>query len=306
MDIRKLRYFAEVAQAGSFVAAARRLHVSQPALSTRIRELEEECGAKLLVRGSRGVVLTEIGESLYAEARNVLAALARAEAVAKAESGRSKRLALGASSTPRSTIVPELLKLYYEEEPNCQCSFSEVTWRNAAGKLLSGEIDAALCYEAVPSDGIEVYPLYREDLYLVGSAARVDTGAGDVQFAEVGGVPLIMDSLTTPMQQHALLAAQKTHTQLQIELHAGPMDILRAAILQGRGCTIVSRALFRDSIERGEMGARRLVEPSLTLLLSLVLRASLEPAASSALVQRCRSIVAHIRERDALPWTLAS
>src|SRR5438270_7705001 len=73
LDLRKLRYFAEVAEQLHFGRAAERLHITQPVLSRQISQLERELGASLLVRSSRDVALTEAGRQLLEEARFLLA-----------------------------------------------------------------------------------------------------------------------------------------------------------------------------------------------------------------------------------------
>ncbi|HYZ54785.1 MAG TPA: LysR family transcriptional regulator [Streptosporangiaceae bacterium] len=73
MELRELRAFVAVAEEGGISAAARRLHVSQPALSQTVNALERELGVKLLERSSTGVRITEAGTTLLAEARAILA-----------------------------------------------------------------------------------------------------------------------------------------------------------------------------------------------------------------------------------------
>ena len=80
MDFRQLRYFLAVMDAGSFTAAARRLHVSQPALGYQVKQLETRYGAPLLERHSRGVAVTPAGAVLAAHGRKILAEVEAAEA----------------------------------------------------------------------------------------------------------------------------------------------------------------------------------------------------------------------------------
>ncbi|MEP7024002.1 MAG: LysR family transcriptional regulator, partial [Actinomycetota bacterium] len=87
MELRHLRYFAAVAEDASFTAAARRLHVAQQVLSTQVRQLEDQLGVELLVRTSRGAVLTPAGRAFLAGARDTLAALDRAGAAARNAAG---------------------------------------------------------------------------------------------------------------------------------------------------------------------------------------------------------------------------
>ena len=83
MELRHLRYFVAVAEALSFRSAAERLRIAQPALSKQIRDLEEEWGARLLVRNTAGVRLTDAGVTVLDEARAVLAHATRLAAIAR-------------------------------------------------------------------------------------------------------------------------------------------------------------------------------------------------------------------------------
>src|SRR5277367_6866489 len=84
MELRHLRYFVAVAEAGSLtVAASRKLHTSQPSLSRQIRDLESELGAQLLARRARGVELTPAGRAFLEHARAVLSQVAAASAAVR-------------------------------------------------------------------------------------------------------------------------------------------------------------------------------------------------------------------------------
>src|ERR1700754_3438022 len=96
MELRHLRYFAAVAEELSFRRAAERLRVAQPALSSQIKDLEEELGARLLDRDTRAVRLTDAGAAFLAEVRQILAHAERATVVAReAAQGRRGRLVVG-------------------------------------------------------------------------------------------------------------------------------------------------------------------------------------------------------------------
>ena len=106
MNLNSLRLFAAVADRGGFTAAARQLHVSQPAISKAVRRLEAQLGAQLLVRSARGVDLTEEGRVLLAHAR-VLFGEERAaeEALAERRGLRRGSLRLGSSLTVASYFL---------------------------------------------------------------------------------------------------------------------------------------------------------------------------------------------------------
>lgn len=99
MELRQLRYFLGVASTGSIAAAARRLHIAQPALSRQIAALEEACGARLFDRMPRGVALTRAGEELRVRAADLLAQAA-------ALKGQVQVATLGMAGTLRIGIMP--------------------------------------------------------------------------------------------------------------------------------------------------------------------------------------------------------
>jgi LysR family nitrogen assimilation transcriptional regulator len=301
MDLRQLRYFIAVAEEGSVLAAARKVHISQPALSNRIKELEEELGAPLFTRHSRGVALTTAGHRLLEEARHVVAAMARAEAA-----GRStpvlRELSIGASSTPRATIVPGLFELY-RRRGGYRLNVQDITSSTASDRLSSGDVDAALCYGFEPRPGLTGHPLYSEDLYLVGSRQRIDPAKGDIAFGELANVPLVLDHNPTPMRRLALQEARRQGMEeLRIAAEAGPVDMLATVLSQKRYCTIAAYGLFQREIARGELAARRICEPVLSLTLSLVTCPTLEEDAAGLLLQRCRRIVRKAIDERQFGW----
>src|SRR5258708_5750509 len=87
MELRHLRYFAAVAAHGSFNRAAKILHLTQPALSRQVKDLEEEIGVPLLVRGQNTITLTSTGKSFYDDARDLIARADAAIQRARGERG---------------------------------------------------------------------------------------------------------------------------------------------------------------------------------------------------------------------------
>ena len=99
MELRHLRYLVAIAEEGTFTRAAGRLYVAQSALSRQIRDLEEEVGARLLVRSARGVSLTAAGAELLEHARALLAREARARELVRSR-GNGGTAAAGSNGHP--------------------------------------------------------------------------------------------------------------------------------------------------------------------------------------------------------------
>ncbi|MGC6388400.1 LysR family transcriptional regulator [Ewingella sp. S1.OA.A_B6] len=145
MELRHLRYFVAVADAGNFTRAAEQLGISQPPLSQQIQRLEHEIGAPLLRRLTRSVELTDAGKTLYGDAVNILkltdSALERARSVARGVSGT---LRIGfASSTAFNPQVFSLLHRFRESYPGMELLPQEREMSGLMTALADGAIDVA-------------------------------------------------------------------------------------------------------------------------------------------------------------------
>ena len=145
MELRHLRYFVAVAEAGSLtVAAERRLHTSQPSLSRQIRDLEDEVGARLLTRRARGIELTPAGRAFLDHARVVLSQVeAAAEAARRVAHPAKPYFSMGFLTGHELTWMPEALRILHDELPNIDVMISSQYSPLLADGLSKGKIDAA-------------------------------------------------------------------------------------------------------------------------------------------------------------------
>jgi len=145
MELRHLRYFVAVADAGSLtVAAERMLHTSQPSLSRQIRDLEDEVGAQLLRRRARGIELTPAGRAFLDHARLVLSQVeAAAEAARRVAHPARPCFALGFLTGHELRWMPEALRILHDELPNVDVMISSRYSPLLANALSQGKIDAA-------------------------------------------------------------------------------------------------------------------------------------------------------------------
>src|SRR6202048_505600 len=145
MELRHLRYFVAVAEAGSLTVAAERiLHPSQPSLSRQIRDLEQEVGAKLLTRTARGIELTPAGRAFLDHARLVLSPVEAADAAARRGAHPAKPcFAMGFLTGHELTGMPEALRILRDELPNIDVMISSQYSPQLANALLKGTVDAA-------------------------------------------------------------------------------------------------------------------------------------------------------------------
>ena len=145
IELRHLRYFVAVAEAGSLtVAAQRKLFTSQPSLSRQMRDLEDEVGAQLLTRGARGIQLTPAGRAFLDHARLVLSQVKAATDAARGIAHPAKPcFAMGFLTNHELTWMPEAFQILRDELPNIDVLISSQYSPPLANALSNGKIDAA-------------------------------------------------------------------------------------------------------------------------------------------------------------------
>jgi LysR family hca operon transcriptional activator len=145
IELRHLRYFVAVAEAGSLtVAAQRKLFTSQPSLSRQIRDLEEEVGAQLLTRSARGIELTPAGRAFLDQARLVLSQVKAAAHAAHGIAHPAKPcFVMGFLTNHELTWMPEAFQILRDELPNIDVMVSSQYSPPLANALAKGTLDAA-------------------------------------------------------------------------------------------------------------------------------------------------------------------
>lgn len=147
MELRHLRYFVAVADELNFRKAAERLHVTRPALSKQIKDLEEETGVKLLQRDTVRVALTDAGSVFLEEARSVLADVERAVRLAReAQDGKRGQLRIGSVGQIAAGFLPEALKSFRASFPDVEIVFMEMTPPEQLAALDNGRIHIGFGY----------------------------------------------------------------------------------------------------------------------------------------------------------------
>ena len=169
MEIRQLKAFLAIAETKTFTAGAKRVNITQAAVSMQIRQLEEEIGLPLFTRTPRRVILTEAGEHLLQRARKILsehdAALAEIAELAGAEHGR---LRIGSASAMFATAqLPNILEKLREKFTQAEVTVSSGTSQALVDKILHGEIDMAFVSLPVESTNIETDLLFSDEIVAI-------------------------------------------------------------------------------------------------------------------------------------------
>lgn len=194
MEIRQLKAFLAIAEAKTFTAGARRVNVTQAAISMQIRQLEEEVGLPLFTRTPRRVILTEAGEHLLERARKILrehdAALEEIAEIAGAEYGR---LRIGSASALFATHqLPSILQNLRDKFPNAKITVSSGTSQTLVDKILHGEIDIAFVSLPVDNTHITTELLFSDEIVAIGHPEHPLANQKFISAAALAGEPLIL------------------------------------------------------------------------------------------------------------------
>jgi DNA-binding transcriptional LysR family regulator len=155
LELRHLRYFVAIAEAGSVSRAAEKLFIAQPPLSVQVRQLEEDVGTPLFVRHAMGVRLTAAGEALLPEARSLLDRAARLRDTARGAT-EAVRLSIGYVPSAVSTVLPGLARRLRKTAPRADLELREMISTEQAEALLAAHIDAGLARTSPRHPRLEV------------------------------------------------------------------------------------------------------------------------------------------------------
>lgn len=190
MKLRQLRYLTAVVEAGTITEAARRLHVTQPALSAGLASLEEELGGVLLYRERDGVRLTPTGMQFHRRALKILREVTAAKS--EFETGRKGGiLRIGVVPSVRLPMILSFLRVFEEAAPDMEVSLRESNSAELSAMLDSGRLDAALLPFAA-TNGQEWVPLFSEELVLLCAPSHPLAKAEIVRAADLDGQNFVL------------------------------------------------------------------------------------------------------------------
>jgi LysR family hca operon transcriptional activator len=201
MELRHLRYFVAVADAGNLtVAAQRMLHTSQPSLSRQIRDLENEVGAQLLTRRARGIELTPAGRAFLDHARAVLSQVEAAAVAARRVAHPSKPcFTMGFLTGHELTWMPEALQILRDELPNIDVMISSQYSPLLADGLSKGKIDAAFLRRERGAPDLAFRLLVKEPLVVVLPGNHRLAALKDISPKDLMGETFVIVSQTAPV-----------------------------------------------------------------------------------------------------------
>lgn len=187
LTLRQLRAFVAVAEAGSFTAAARELHLTQSALSVLVRELEREMGVQLLDRHTRQVQLSEVGREFLPSVHRLLGELQTA--VAGVTDLRDKKkgvLRLAAPQLMACTLMPQMIAAFRARYPEVEVRLADTLPEQLLTGVMAGDAELAVGQDVAVDDAVARRTLFRDRHWLICPPDHPFAKRRSVRWAELG------------------------------------------------------------------------------------------------------------------------
>lgn len=273
MDIRRLGFFVTNVDTGSVTRAADVLNIAQPALSQHVAALEHHFRKKLLIRGQRGVSMTEAGRVLYRHPRTVLRQLEQARAeIGTAGEGLSGRVSVGlVPFSGASTLSLELLARARDRHPGILLQLTESVSQPYSQMIANGRLEMALLHGTGPLKGLRFERIGREDFVLVLREDLAPALEGpSVPVAELAGLPFLLPPAYNFVRRAVEQAYARARVELRVIAEIDAVRTLSRAVQAGLGATIVPPAIAeRISAEGEAVRSAAIVAPAIGEVLSL-------------------------------------
>jgi DNA-binding transcriptional LysR family regulator len=247
MNLNHLRAFVAVADSLSFSRAARRLHVSQPALSNQIKLLEEDLGAKLFERNRRSVSLTTAGKEILDDAERLLSTADEIrQRVRRISGGTAGTLRIGFVASATADIIPRMTVAFRKSFPEVSLELKNLPTVPQIDALRQRTLDAGIVRLPLGEGDIEVHPLASEPFAIV--VSKQHTAAGSkITVRDLAGEPFVCYSerLAPAFFQHWTGLCRKAGFTPRIVQEVAEMETALALVSAGVGVAILPEGLAR-------------------------------------------------------------
>lgn len=245
----QLAIFHAVAEEGGFGKGAKRLFISQPAVSAQITELENYLGLKLFHRIKSGVTLTEAGEVLAKYSKRISILEVEAESAMNEFKDMNRgRLAIGASTTIGAYFLPKLLGEFQKQYPHITLEVSIGNTEEIHQQLIDGSIGIALTEGKADSSDLVAKVFREDDLLPLVSADHPLSKMQSSDLKEFLNYPLIMREKGSGTREVILQAMQLKNVEVQVAYSLASTEAIKEAVAAGLGVAFTSSLATVDEI----------------------------------------------------------
>jgi DNA-binding transcriptional LysR family regulator len=246
MDLKQLRSFLMLVEELHFRRAAERLHVTQPALSFSIRQLEAELGIKLFNRNSKQVSLTAAGQTLVRSAASLVAQAQRTLELAQALSmGLAGRLEVGFVGTMLFRGFADMVQRFWKQYPDIDLVLHELSSGEQLEMLREGRLDAAFVNNCAAPAGFAAKPIVSERFKACVHSTSPLARSKSIPIRALADEPFVMfrRGASTPYHDYIMTLCQGAGFQPRIRLEAMQLTSVAAFVAGGAGVSILPESI---------------------------------------------------------------
>ncbi|WP_174802579.1 hydrogen peroxide-inducible genes activator [Martelella limonii] len=275
ITLRQLRYFEALARERHFGRAAEAVHISQPALSAQIMDMEAELGVALFERTRRQVLLTREGERVLAHAATVLAAMAALEQAARPAAGPlSGPVAIGLIPTVAPYLIPKLVPHLKRRYPDAEVALKEAVTDQLLAHLEDGTLDAVVAALPVERDGIESVDLF-EDRFFMAVARNDETVlVSPLTQASIAADRLLLLEEGHCLRDQALALCERKPRRDIVNVGATSMTTLLQMVANDMGMTLIPELAIAAETARTPLTILPFADPAPSRRIGLCWRRS--------------------------------
>ena len=246
ITLRQMSFLVALSEEMSFTRAAARCHVTQPTLSSGLRELENRLSVKLVERTSRSLLITEVGEQVVEEARRLLDGARRIETLAKAHLNPEEGdLRLGAIPTIGPYLLPRAIPEIQEAFPQLRVFIREEMTESLLEGVESGRLDLALIALPFETGALAIEPLFSDGYHLATpESMALEEARRDLD--------LLLLERGHCLQRHALAAVDTSAFRRNAHFEATSLPTLIAMVGEGLGMTLLPDLAVRTGVADGQ------------------------------------------------------
>jgi DNA-binding transcriptional LysR family regulator len=252
MELDQLKLFTDLVREQSFTKVAEKNFLTQPAVSLRIRNLEEELGTKLLERTTRKVLVTEEGRILYEYARDILSKAEEAKAVLLERQDKmvgSIRLATVHSIGLHE--LPAYLKPYIRKYPQVAIHIAYHTGDVVYRMVQDGDVDLGIVAYPEPKSNLVTIPFLEDELVAICNEDHPFASRETIRLHELNEQPFIAFDEGIPTRKAIDAVLARRNIRINIKMQCDNIEILKKMVEVGLGVSLVPRFSVRAEVEHG-------------------------------------------------------
>ena len=281
MDLRALRYFVEVVRTNSFTRAAQTLHVTQPTISKKVKQLEQELGGPLLLREGPGGQLTDAGQVVYARGLQVLAqAQQLRQEVAEVDGIARGELSVGIMPTAGHYMAP-VIALFQARHPGVTLNVQESGARVQRQLVLEGKLDMALGLIDAPDTQLQTYTIAQQKTRVAMARHRVTSETAPVRWQELAERPFLLYTSDFTLHEAVLQQCAAAGFTPQVKLQSRYWDFIGDLVAADIGIAVMFEHVIAK-YDPARVASRPLIGPAMTWDAVLMWRSGYRSRAAQA------------------------